>query len=143
MQVAAQRRLGDGGRAFTEPVTEGWIGQTAPLDFYGVAMRADGTGGDPPRRCGQVAGRRRSAAMAAKAVVPPAGRIAEARRPSRRLREQRERTWRTSMRWSRRIQNGRTRPGADEVVDQLQSPLRGSGDTGATSGRSAPHSDPG
>ena len=27
LSVAAQRRLGDGGRAFTEPVTEGWIGR--------------------------------------------------------------------------------------------------------------------
>ena len=62
---------------------------------------------------GQVAGRRRSAAMAAKVVVPPAGRIAEARRPVPATPEQREAHLRTSMRWSRRIQNGRTRPGAD------------------------------
>ena len=85
----------------------------------GVALGADGTGGDRARRCRQVADRPRTAAMAAKVVVQPAGRIADARRPARRLREQWNSAWRTSMRLSRRIQNGRTRPSADGEVDRL------------------------
>ena len=36
-RLAAQRRPGDGGSAFTAPVTESWIGRNRPppLDFYG------------------------------------------------------------------------------------------------------------
>ena len=85
----------------------------------GVASWADGTGGDLLGRCGRVGDRRRPAAMAAKVVVQPAARIADAGRPPRRLWEQRRRTWRTSRRESRRIHNGRTRPGADGVVGRL------------------------
>jgi len=85
----------------------------------GVALRADGTGGDRAGRRRQVAGRPRSVAMAARVVVQRVGRTADAGRPSRRLREQRKCAWRTWMGLSRRIQNGRTRPGAGGVVDQL------------------------
>ena len=85
----------------------------------GVALWADGTGGDLLGRCGRVGDRRRPAAMAAKVVVQPAARSADAGRPPRRLREQRRRTWRTSRRESRRIHNGRTRPGAGGVVGRL------------------------
>ena len=85
----------------------------------GVALWADGTDGNLSGRCGQVGDRRRAAAMAAKVVVQPFAKMADAGRPPRRLREQRRRTWRTSRRESRRIQNGRTRPGADEVFGRL------------------------
>ena len=85
----------------------------------GVALRADGAVGERPGQWPQVAGRRRSAAMAAKVVVQPGARVADASRPPRRPREQRKCAWRTSLRLSRRIQNGRTRPDAGGVVDRL------------------------
>ena len=67
----------------------------------GVALWADGTGGDLLGRYEEIGDRRRPAAMAAKVAVQPAARIADAGRPPRRLREQRRRTWRTSRRESR------------------------------------------
>ena len=85
----------------------------------GVVLGADGTGGDRAGRYRQVADRPRTAAMAAQVVVQPAGRSADTGRPARRLRGQWKGAWRTSMRLSRRIQNGRTRPGVGGEVDRL------------------------
>ena len=105
-------RAADRKMDWTKPPPRGWTSM-------GVALWADGTGGDLLGRCGRVGDRRRPAAMAAKVAVQPAARIADAGRPPRRLREQRRHTWRTSRRESRRIHNGRTRPGAGGVVGRL------------------------
>ena len=102
-RLAARRRAAGIGKTLTAPVTEKWIGRKPPRRRWtsmGVALWGDGAGGDLPGRCGQVGDRRRPAAMAARVVVQAAARIADAGRPPRRLREQRKRTWRTSMRES-------------------------------------------
>ena len=104
------------------PVTESGIGLNRPPDV-GVlwallrgqtALAALGRGD-----AGRLAAPPWSAALAAKVVVQPVGRVADAGRPARRLRELRKRAWRTSMRLSRRIQDGRIRPGAGGQVDRL------------------------
>ena len=73
-------RAADRKMDWTKAPPRGWTSM-------GVALWADGTGGDLPVRCGQVGDRRRPAAMAAKVVVQPAARIADAGRLRRRLGE--------------------------------------------------------
>ena len=128
-RLAARRQPADDGSAFhragdrkldwTKPPPGRW-------KSMGVVLGADGTGGDRAGRCTQVADRPRTAAMAAKVVVQSAGRIADTGRPTRRLREQWKGAWRTSMRLSRGIRNGRTLPGAgaDPRLSLTASPVR-------------------